>query len=158
MNQSHQDSIHNYLQTAVIIRESVENLSPHLLSWKPTATAWSIQEIVGHLIDSNITNSYRIRKIISEPVSPIATFAHEGWVDQQQFNDFSLTELLDIYDAITKYNGILLSKLSEEQWLSVGMKGDEQISIVHIIDKFICNHVSKHIGQIARNIGAFEAI
>ncbi|USB33164.1 DinB family protein [Paenibacillus sp. YPG26] len=145
------DSIYNYQQTAVKIRQSVEGLPGDLLTWKPDAKAWSIQEIVGHLIDSNIINSYRIRKIISEPVTQIVTFQHESWVSNQQFGDTDISEMLNAYEAITRYNGLLLSKLSEEEWEKYGLKQEEPITVAHIIDKFICNHVDKHLGQIERN-------
>ncbi|MBP1995347.1 DinB family protein [Paenibacillus eucommiae] len=150
-------SIENYLQTATKIRSIVQGLSEEQLVWQPGPGKWSINEIVGHLVDSNIVNSYRIRKIISEPVSPLATFAHDDWVSQQQFNEIALSEILDVYDALTRYNAILLRKLSEEQWLRVGMKVNEPISIAHIIDKFICNHVNEHLGQIERNKAAYSA-
>ena len=158
MGTDRQSSIHYYEQTAVKIRQSVEGLSEQLITWKPGPDKWSIQEIVGHLMDSNIVNSYRIRKIISEPVTPIVTFAHEEWVNDQQFNETPLAEILDAYDALTRYNSLLLNKLTEEQWLKYGMKVEEQISIAHIIDKFICNHVEKHLGQIERNKSQYEAI
>ncbi|RAV08174.1 DinB family protein [Paenibacillus contaminans] len=157
MSTDRQSSIHYYEQTAVKIRQSVEGISEQLITWKPGPDKWSIQEIIGHLMDSNIVNSYRIRKIISEPVTPIVTFAHEEWVNEQQFNETPLAEILDAYDALTRYNALLLKKLTEEQWQKFGMKVEEQISIAHIIDKFICNHVEKHLGQIERNKSQYEA-
>jgi hypothetical protein len=157
MSTERQSSIHYYEQTAVKIRQSVEGISEQLITWKPGPDKWSIQEIIGHLMDSNIVNSYRIRKIISEPVTPIVTFAHEEWVNDQQFNETPLAEILDAYDALTRYNALLLKKLTEEQWQKYGMKVEEQISIAHIIDKFICNHVEKHLGQIERNKTQYEA-
>jgi len=156
-NATREVSIHNYLQTAEKIRDSVQSLPQELLLWQPGPGKWSINEIVGHLLDSNIVNSYRIRKIIAEPGEPLATFAHEAWTDRQRFNETELAELLEAYDAITRYNAILLRKLNEEQWALVGMKPDEPISIAHIIDKFICNHVDKHLGQIERNKAAYAA-
>jgi len=149
-------SIHNYLLTATKIRNHVDGLPESVLLWKPSPKAWTINEIVGHLVDSNIVNSYRIRKIISEPVTPLATFAHEGWVEQQRFNDTPLAELLAAYDAITHYNALLLRKLTEEQWEKFGMKPEEAISVSHIIDSFICKHVDKHLQQIERNKNAYN--
>ncbi len=150
-------SIANYELTADKIRASVEHLPKDLLLWQPGLGKWSINEIVGHLVDSNIVNSYRIRKIVSEPVEALASFAHEEWVDRQRFNETDLSELLAVYDAITRYNAILLRKLSEEQWALIGKKLDEPIPVSHIIDRFICNHVDKHLGQIERNKAAYEA-
>lgn len=149
-------SITNYLHTRVKIQDKVKDLPTELLLWQPGPGKWSINEIVGHLLDSNIVNSYRIRKIISEPVTPIVTFAHEDWVSQQQFNDMPVEEMLTAYEALATYNAILLRKLNEEQWQRYGLKGEEPISIAHIIDSFICNHVEKHMGQIDRNIQAYN--
>jgi len=157
MSTARQSSIHNYEQTAVKVRQSVEGLSEQLITWKPGPDKWSIQEIIGHLMDSNIVNSYRIRKITSEPVTAIVTFAHEEWVNVQRFNGTPLAEILDAYDALTRYNALLLKTLTEEQWERYGMKNEEQISITHIIDKFICNHVQKHMGQIERNKSEYSA-
>lgn len=157
MSTSRQSSIDNYVQTAIKIRKSVDGLSEKLITWKPGPDKWSIQEIIGHLMDSNITNTYRIRKIISEPVTPIVTFAHESWVEQQQFHDTQFSDILEAYDALTRYNALLLSKLTEEQWEKYGLKGEEHISVAHIVDSFICKHVEKHMGQIERNITEYNA-
>lgn len=151
MTNNRQHSIENFKQTAVKIRQHVEPLSEDLLLWKPTPQAWSIQEIVGHLLDSMIINSYRIRKIVAEPVTQIVTFAHEDWVTQQRFHDTTIVDILTAYDALTNYNALLLQKLSEEQWERYGLKQDEPISIAHIVDSFICKHVEKHFTQIERN-------
>lgn len=151
MSNSRTNSIQNYEHTAVKIRQSVEGLSEQLLTWKPDSNTWSIQEIIGHLVDSNIVNSYRIRKIISEPVTQIVSFEHENWVNSQQFGETDISELLNVYDALTRYNSLLLKKLSEEQWNKNGLKQNESITVAHIIDEFICNHVNKHLGQIERN-------
>lgn len=155
MSSVHLSSIQNYKKTAVKIRASVEGASRELLQWRPKPGAWSIQEIVGHLIDSNIVNSYRIRKIVAEPVAPIATFAHEEWVAVQQFHTMELEEMLAVYDALTSYNALFLSKLDAAQWERHGTKFEEPISIRHIIDTFICNHVEGHLQQIERNKQAY---
>ncbi|WP_127495289.1 DinB family protein [Paenibacillus glycanilyticus] len=149
-------SIVNYVGTKDKIQNKVKDLPEDLLVWQPGPGKWSINEIVGHLLDSNIVNSYRIRKIISEPITPIVTFAHEGWVSQQLFNKTTVEEMLTAYEALTAYNATLLRKLNEEQWQRYGLKGEEPISIAHIVDSFICNHVEKHMGQIDRNIEAYN--
>lgn len=155
MSTNKEQSIQNYLDMAVKIRASVEGLSDELLQWRPGPEKWSINEIVIHLIDSNIVNSYRIRKIISEPATTLATFAHEEWVRHQRLNKTPITELLAVYEAIARYNGLLLQQLREEDWQKYGMKPDEPISVAHIVDKFICNHVNGHLGQIERNKATF---
>ncbi len=134
----------------------MQGLSRELLVWQPGPGKWSINEIVGHLLDSNIVNSYRIRKIISEPVTPIVTFAHENWTARQHFNENPMEDLLAAYDALTTYNASLLKKLDEEQWLRYGMKDEERISVTHIVDRFICGHVEGHLAQIDRNIAAYS--
>lgn len=148
-------SIDNYQATATKIRKSVEGVSPELLLWRPSPHAWSIQEIVGHLIDSGIVNTYRIRKIAAEPPEAIATFAHEQWVAVQPFHQLELSEMLDFYDVITTYNALFLSRLDVEQWDRYGTKLGEPITIRHIVDTFICHHVEGHLQQIERNKQAF---
>ncbi|WP_103104204.1 DinB family protein [Brevibacillus reuszeri] len=156
MSTNREQSIRNYENTGVKIRASVEGLEEELLQWKPAPSKWSMNEIIIHLIDSNIVNSYRIRKIISEPVTSLATFAHDDWVQNQRLNDTSTEELLAVYEAITRYNSFLLQQLTEEDWQKYGLKGEEPISVSHIVDKFICNHVEIHLNQIERNKQAFS--
>lgn len=155
MSSNRATSVHNYLQTAVKIRQSVEGAPEALLKWRPGPGKWSIHEVIVHLIDSNIVNSYRIRKIISEPTTDLVTFAHEDWIRSQRLDDVPVAELLEAYDAITRYNGLLLQRLADEDWNKFGMKPNEPISVGHIVDQFICNHVEKHLGQIERNKAAY---
>lgn len=158
MSRTHTEIIERYVQTAVKIRSKTEPLNEELVQWQPGPGQWSILEIVGHLVDSNIVNSYRLRKIISEPVTALATYAHEPWVEQQQFNEDSLAEMLDIYEAITRYNAFLLRKLTPEQWLLYGFRQEEPITLERIVDNFICDHVETHLKQIDRNQTAYSQL
>ncbi|MGG3927095.1 DinB family protein [Metabacillus fastidiosus] len=157
MSTNRELSISNYLQTVIKLRKSVELLPEELITWKPAQDKWSIHEIVIHLIDSNIVNSYRIRKIVSEPATSLATFAHEDWVRHQRLIDAPIFELLDTYETITSYNALMLKSFEESDWLKYGYKGEVEISIAHIVDQFICNHVDIHLSQIERNRTAYFA-
>ncbi|MFD0617579.1 DinB family protein [Paenibacillus sp. GCM10027629] len=137
---------------------AVQGLSEEQLKWKPSPEAWSVQEVVSHLVDHSFVISFRIRDILAGTSAQLPAFGQEAWVSGQHSNRGQLSDILDAFHAILEYNSLLIERLSDEELEKTGVnfKG-ETVSIKTIIQGFI-RHVQGHLGQIERTKQAAVAV
>lgn len=141
-----------YKATLATIKENVEGLTEEEISWKPSSTAWSIKEIIQHLVDHHLVVSFRIRTLLSlEEPTTFVSFNQDNWVNAQHANLSTLTELYTIYESLIQFNAGLFSRLSEQQFAkqAINFKG-ELVSVKQIIAGLV-SHVNHHLVQIERN-------
>ena len=56
--------------------------------WKPPSGAWSILEIVGHLVDEEVEDfRMRVRQTLTAPGTPWPSIDPEGWAVQRGYNE-----------------------------------------------------------------------
>lgn len=79
--------------------ERWRDLSEETLRFRPGAEAWSIKEIIGHLIDSASNNHQRfVRLQIEQPLSfPDYSQDNIRWVSIQKYQERTWAELLDLW-------------------------------------------------------------
>lgn len=150
MSNPAQHSVALYRDTFIKIEAAAKGLTDEQAQWKQTPDIWSVTEVVAHLVDSNIVNSYRIRQVLSESRAMLAPYAHNDWIVAQQANSTPLAELLLLYEAVTRYNALLLGRITEEQWNRYGWEDTRSYTLRHIIEVFIARHVDLHMAQIER--------
>jgi hypothetical protein len=141
-----------YKATLASIKQYVNGLTDEEISWKPSTTAWSIKEIVQHLIDHHLVVSFRIRTLLSldEPAQ-FVSFNQDNWVNEQHANLSTITELFAIYEHLIHFNSGLFDRLSEQQFAkqAINFKG-ELVTVTQIIEGLV-SHVNHHLAQIERN-------
>lgn len=71
------------------------------IRWKPSPTAWSIKEIIGHLVDSAANNHQRFVRAETQDDLVFPGYEQEHWVRAQQYDDAPFSELLALW---TSYN------------------------------------------------------
>jgi hypothetical protein len=142
--------IEAYLDTPKHLKLAIEGLSPEDLIWKPSPTAWSVTEVLGHLADHNIVVSFRIRDLLSDTKVQLPAFNQDHWVGGQKTNEGQAADILALFSALLQYNSLLFNRLTEEDWKksAVSHKGDP-IQAADIVAGFT-RHVHHHIGQIDR--------
>jgi len=147
-----------FLNTHGQLVNAVQGLSEEQLKWKPAPTAWSVQEVVSHLVDHSFVISFRIRDILAGTTVQLPAFAQDAWVSGQHSNRGNLSDILDVFHAILEYNSLLIERLSDDELEKTGVnfKG-ETVSVKTIIQGFT-RHVQGHLGQIERTKQAAVAV
>jgi hypothetical protein len=152
-----QSNINAYLNTHQQLLQAVQGLSLEQITWKAAPEAWSVTEVLAHLADHNIVVSFRIRDILAGTNATLPAFKQDEWVSGQKANDGSAKDILQLYGELLRYNGLLLSRLSEEDWKKSGVNIKGDIWSISDIVKGFTKHVNTHLAQIERIKGAFGA-
>ena len=99
------------------IASLVRYVSDDQARWKPDANAWSILEVINHLLDEE-REDFRVRldAILFQPVEQWPQIDPEGWVVERQYNNRDLQESLDNYLAERKSSLRWLNALERSDW------------------------------------------
>ena len=145
-----EDIINSFLNAYAEIEKEIANVAPELLKWKPSEAAWSITEVITHLVDHSIVVSFRLREIVANSPVRLPAFDQDAWVSGQRANEEELAHVLAAAHALVRYNAYLISRLDASEWTKTGINAKgEPVSIAEIIPAFV-NHIERHLGQIRR--------
>ncbi|MNB67290.1 DinB superfamily protein [compost metagenome] len=142
--------IQAYLDTHRLLVQAVDGVSEEELKWKESPVKWSVTEVLAHLIDHNIVVSFRIRDILADTKAQLPAFEQDKWVAGQRANESSADNILDAFQALLSYNGLLFGRLTDAELdkSGINIKG-ETVRVRDIIAGFT-KHVNTHLAQIER--------
>ena len=104
---------------------------------------WSINEVIGHLIDTERIMAYRLLSIARGERVNLPGFDEEVYVQQAAFTKQSVDELLDHFSIVRHSTIVLLQSLSADDWLRRGTANDYDIS-VRALAGIIAGHERHH--------------
>ncbi len=124
----------------------LNNTPEELAAIKMSPDAWSLREIVGHLVDSASNNHQRFVRLQQGDLESFPGYDQEFWIKAQSYNRFDWQTLRDLWNS---FNGLLLHVVEtasagalENKWKTEG----ESHSLEWIIDDYY-RHLRWHIQQ-----------
>jgi hypothetical protein len=127
------------------------DLSDHTLTLRPSADAWSIKEIVGHLIDSASNNHQRFVRLQLTDALQFPDYGqdNENWVRIQKYQDRPWSELLGLWRYFNNHlSHIILSvdpSCLEHAWV---VETQSEIRLFDLMVDYL-RHFENHLDQIA---------
>jgi uncharacterized damage-inducible protein DinB len=155
MNESIQ-SVHQSLEQIIDI---AKGLSDDVLRWNPTEEEWSVMQILTHLEEAIPYWCDEIDQLLESPGKEWGRgLQHEGRlaaVSKEKVDGTSLADVLKGLEAVKARVEDTLTKLDEEKLAMEAPSRNPRFGtkpISFIVDHLIVEHVSKHLGQINRNL------
>jgi len=140
--------------TVARLRELVLAAGPQLRQ-RPEPTEWSVIECVGHLVDSEIISSARIRWILSEDQPDIVGYDQALWVDALHHRDDDPDNLIDLFDTLRATNLRLLAATPIADLERFGVHRERGPESYGLMVRLGAGHDRFHIAQAER---ALEAV
>ena len=105
---------------------------------------WTIKEVIGHLIDAEKIFSYRALRISRADKTPIEGFEQNDYVENANFNQIKLADLIEELELARKATLLFFSNLTDEAWLRIGTSNDLPVS-VRALAFMMVGHIRHHI-------------
>ena len=144
-------------ETPDVIDEIVGAHSTDVLRSRPYDGKWTPNEIIGHLLDTELVYGYRARLILSEDEPVLLGIDQERWVAGQRHNDCDPSVLAREFRMMRKANlrfwrGVKPSDL--ERFGKHNERGNESLAMIR---EMTAGHDLWHIDQIDRYVAAVTA-
>ncbi len=135
-------------KTAEKIEKLIKRIPNAKLRKRPAPDKWSVTEIIAHLEDAEIVASYRIRRILGAPGTPIEAYDQEKWAEAENNARRDPHAALGVFKALRTANLKLLKSLKPEQWEHFGMHSERGEESIERITQMIAGHDINHLIQI----------
>lgn len=129
---------------------AVAGLKPAQLRKRPAPGKWSIQEILGHLADTEVVYGYRYRMALGESGSPIQGYDQEVWVREFAYRGkrWSAKKLLEHIAALRRATLYHLENMARGSFDRYGMHSERGKETVRRTQEMIAGHDLNHLDQI----------
>ena len=127
----------------------IQGKSPAKLRKRPAPDKWSAAEIIAHLADVEIVQSWRVRSILGAPGLPIQAFDQDAWVVACHYDKRDPRKALEQFRVLREANLALLKTLAPEQWKHSGMHSERGEESVERIVRMLAGHDLNHLEQVA---------
>jgi hypothetical protein len=104
---------------------------------------WSVNEVVGHLIDSERIFTGRALRFARNDATPIPGFEQDDYVRNATFDAYPLSELAAEFEAVRKCTLFLFRHMDEEAWIRRGVANNAEVS-VRALAYIIAGHELHH--------------
>jgi hypothetical protein len=120
--------------TARKLARLIEGVPTGKLRNRPAPDKWSVNEILAHLTDSEITVGFRIRLVLGEPGSFFPAVDQDAAVTSGHYEKRNPHKSVEQFRVVRGANLALLKSLTPEEWKHYGMHSERgQETIEHIV-------------------------
>jgi len=130
------------------IARAVAGLNSAQLRRRPAPGKWSIAEILGHLVDTEVVYGYRYRMALSQPGMPIQAYDQATWTEALRHRRRDARRSLAQIQFLRAVNLDLLTSVPRSDWKRYGWHSERGKETVRRTVELIAGHDLNHLGQI----------
>lgn len=90
---------------------------------------WSVKQVIGHMIDTEVILSYRALAIARGETKPLPGFEQDEFMKFSNFDDWKLGDLAEWYALTRRANIVFFRNLPEEAWSRRGTASEKPVSV-----------------------------
>lgn len=127
------------------LRTSIRGLSPTDLIAFPVPGTWSIQQIVLHLMDTDLILADRMKRVIAEENPTLIGFDESRFAKNLHYHDQSALDAVTILDMNRKNFARVLRKLPDEAFARIGTHNERgPLTLADLLSGAV-SHLKHHL-------------
>lgn len=136
------------------IARALGRASRRRLARRPARGEWSVTEVLGHLLDAEVTLGFRIRKLAAEPGAAVVAWDQDRWTDGLRHRRADPRTLVAAYGALRAANVDQVRRMSPAQRRAGGRHPEYGRLRVEQILTHWAEHDLNHLEQIRAALSA----
>ncbi|HEU4748168.1 MAG TPA: DinB family protein [Gemmatimonadaceae bacterium] len=118
-------------------------IPPDVATYRYAPDKWSLNEMVGHVIDTERIMSVRALRFARADASPLPGFEQDDYVRGASFDAYPLADLAAELEAVRRSTLFLFRHLREEAWMRRGTANNAEVT-VRALAYIIAGHELHH--------------
>ena len=144
-------------QTEDDLPRLIDETNLAVLHKRPEEGKWTPTEILGHLVDHEITTACRIRTTRFDKEAWLSSYDQETWVAKQKYNDKDPKQLIQRFKLLRNMNIEQYESLSPEELSRPHQRmGGGEVTLSYLLKRHAA-HDLIHLDQLDRYIKANRA-
>jgi hypothetical protein len=104
---------------------------------------WSVNELIGHVIDSERIFAARALRFARNDPTPLPGFEQDDYVRNSNFDEYPIAELASEWESVRRSTVFLFKHLEEPAWMRRGVANNAEVS-VRALAYIIAGHELHH--------------
>ncbi|HEX3152114.1 MAG TPA: DinB family protein [Gemmataceae bacterium] len=139
------DLIEQYEADGDLPAQAIAGLSKDELIARPIAGTWSVQEVVMHLMDSDLVGTDRMKRVIAEPNPTLLAYDENLWVKNLGYHEQEVALACEVFRLNRKLTAAILRRLPDTAFARQGNHTERGIeSLEMLVDGYV-EHARHHM-------------
>jgi hypothetical protein len=126
----------------------IAGIPEQALHQRPIPDKWSIVEIIAHLAEDELVNSWRYRQMIENSECALSGFDQDEWARLGDYISWKPADALQLFWLLREANVRMLRRLNSEEWERLGWHAERGITTVRGLMLHMASHDIVHLEQI----------
>jgi uncharacterized damage-inducible protein DinB len=137
--------LEKYSHGADLIRSAIKGLTPKELQAFPVPGTWSIQQIVVHMLDSDLIATHRMKRIIAEDNPLLIGYDETKFTKSLFYEKEPLEEVLTLFDLNRAQMTRIFKQLTDTAFQRHGTHNERgTVRLGELIEDYV-GHVDHHL-------------
>jgi DinB family protein len=124
-------------------QDLLRGLPASISSYRYAPGKWSVNEIIGHVVDSERIFAGRALRFARSDATPLPGFEQDDYVRNSKFDAYPLLELASELESVRRATVFLFKHLEEPAWMRRGIANNAEVS-VRALAYIIAGHELHH--------------
>jgi hypothetical protein len=124
-------------------QELLCSLPASVATYRYAPEKWSVNEIIGHLIDSERQFAFRALRFARNDAAPLPGFEQDDYVRNANFDSYPLVDLASELEALRRSTVYFFRHIDERAWMRRGIANNAEVS-VRALAYIIAGHELHH--------------
>ncbi len=145
--------IDRYEQGPAELRQAIEGLSPAELNAFPVPGTWSIQQILWHMVDSDLIASDRMKRVIAEPRPLLIGYNETLFAQRLPYDQLDAQTACTLFALNRQVTAAILRTLPDEAFARDGVHNERGlVTLGYLVESYV-GHLDHHLGFICQKRG-----
>lgn len=123
----------------------LRGLPASISTYRYAPDKWSVNEVIGHVIDSERIFAARALRFARSDATPLPGFEQDDYVRNSKFDAYPVAELASELENVRRATVFLFKHLEEPAWMRRGVANNAEIT-VRALAYIIAGHELHHRG------------
>ncbi len=135
---------------------AVQQFPKEMWHFKPSASDWSVHEIIVHIADSEANSFIRCRRAIAEPGKWVMAYDENVWAKSLGYQDQSTDDAIELFRWLRHNTYTLIKTLPESVWShTIEHPENGTMTLDDWLDVYE-RHVTEHVAQMREVYAAWR--
>ncbi len=149
-NLSNTDAIDKYLAGATVPAAAIVGLTQQQLNSFPIPDTWSIQQIIVHLLDTDLMAAGRMKRIIAEERPRLEVYDENAFAQRLAYDKHSPEAVAELFRTHRQFTAEMLRSVSPDAFNRVAIHPEiGEITLGQILRVYV-HHVHHHAAFITK--------
>ncbi len=143
---------------AKALPEALKEFPRSMWLYKPDADHWCVQEIIFHLLDTEMNLYVRYRACVAEPGKTVMPFNQDLWAMELRYKDRDVDQAIQGLIWVIQANYDLLRSLPEDDFKKTVTHPERGVQVLDNLLEIYFKHIPHHIGQMRKRLDEWKKL